>query len=147
MGMHIQITADSNDPHVLAGWWAETLGWSVEPTDAAFIRRMIDEGHASDADTRVFNGALVWKDGAAICPTGQLGSTPRQRIVFQLVPEPKTVKNRVHWDMNLTEADADKDALRTALEGRGARFLYQASQGPFTWYTMADPEGNEFCLG
>ncbi|HXD27803.1 MAG TPA: VOC family protein [Arthrobacter sp.] len=147
MGMHIQVTVDSHDPHLLAAWWAETLGWSVEPTDEAFIRCMVDEGHATEADTRVFEGDLVWKDGAAICPADQVGSRPRQRILFQLVPEPKSVKNRVHWDINLTDADPDKDTLRGTLEERGARFLHQANQGPFTWYTMADPEGNEFCLG
>ncbi|MEE1621304.1 VOC family protein [Zafaria sp. Z1313] len=147
MGFHLQTTVDSADPHAQAEWWAETLGWSVEPTEEAFIRRMIEEGHAGEDDTRVFKGQLVWKDGAAICPTEQLGQKPRQRILFQLVPEPKTVKNRVHWDINLTEADTDKESLRTGLEARGARFLYEAHQGPFTWFTMADPEGNEFCFG
>jgi hypothetical protein len=38
----------------------------VEPTDEAFIRRMIAEGHASEEDTIVHNGSLVWKEGAAI---------------------------------------------------------------------------------
>lgn len=147
MGLHIQTTVDCHDPHVLAAWWAETLDWSVEPTDEAFIRRMIDEGHATEVDTLIFQGGLVWKTAAAICPAEQVGSRPRQRILFQLVPEPKTVKNRVHWDINLTASGPDKDALRTTLEGRGARFLYQANEGPFTWYTMEDPEGNEFCLG
>ena len=36
--------------------------------------------------------------------------------------------------------------VRARLEARGAKFLYDAQQGPYSWYTMADPEGNEFCL-
>lgn len=64
----VQIVIDSADPHVLADWWAETLGWRVEEQDAAFIRQMIDAGHATETDTRVHHGALVWKEGAAIHP-------------------------------------------------------------------------------
>ncbi|MGJ9402934.1 VOC family protein [Arthrobacter sp. KK5.5] len=145
MGLNIQMTVDCRDPHVQADWWAETLGWSVEPTEESFVRDMIAQGHATDADTREYNGKLVWRLGTAICPTEQLGRKPRQRILFQEVPEPKTVKNRVHWDMNLE--GGDRDELRAALESRGATFLYEESQGPFHWYTMRDPEGNEFCFG
>jgi len=56
-----QVTVDSSDPHTLADWWAETLGWEVEPSDEAFIRRMISEGYASEDDTTIHNGVLVWK--------------------------------------------------------------------------------------
>lgn len=162
MNMHLQMTVDSVDPLAQADWWAETLGWSVEPTDEAFIRDMIAQGHATEAETTLHRGRLVWREGAAICPADQVGQIPRQRILFQAVPEPKTVKNRVHWDINLRASDdgrgggtegaptggpRDKDELREALLARGAAFLHEASQGPFTWYTMADPEGNEFCIG
>ena len=47
--LEFQVTLDCADPHVLAEWWAETLGWDVEPTNEAFIRQMIAAGHASDA--------------------------------------------------------------------------------------------------
>ena len=62
----IQVTIDCRDPHVLADWWAETLGWAVEAQDPVFIQRMIDQGHATDDDTRIHRGALVWRAGAAI---------------------------------------------------------------------------------
>lgn len=145
MTYNIQVTVDCIDPHNQADWWAETLGWTVEPSDEAFIRSMIGQGYATEADTMMHNNHLVWKDGAAICPTDQAGMKPRQRILFQPVPESKTVKNRIHLDINL-DGD-DKDALRAGLEQRGATFLYQANQGPHVWYTMKDPEGNEFCIG
>jgi hypothetical protein len=140
----IQIAVDCVDPHTLADWWAETLSWSVEPTDEAFIRSMIEKGFAQESDTVVHRGRLVWKDGAAICPTDQVGSTGRTRILFQPVPEPKQGKNRVHWDVHLDGVDYDE--MRDRLVERGASFLHTASQGPHTWHTLADPEGNEFCV-
>ncbi|WP_026555965.1 VOC family protein [Arthrobacter sp. 35W] len=144
MAYRIQIVVDSADPHQQADWWAESLGWAVEPSDEPFIRSMVAQGFATEAQTRVYNGTLVWRDGQAICPPEQLGDKDRQRILFQTAPESKTVKNRVHWDMRMD--DGDKDAVRAALEARGATFLWTASQGPHSWHTMADPEGNEFCV-
>jgi hypothetical protein len=74
MPFDFQIAVDSATPHELADWWAETLGWVLEPTDEAFIRRMIAEGQASEDETITHNGALAWRDGAAIrhpdAPTG-----------------------------------------------------------------------------
>jgi predicted enzyme related to lactoylglutathione lyase len=32
------------------------------------------------------------------------------------------------------------------VQARGATFLHRASQGPHSWVTVADPEGNEFCI-
>ncbi|AOT02369.1 VOC family protein [Arthrobacter sp. U41] len=145
MTLNIQIVVDCRHPHELADWWAETLEWAVEPQDADFIRSMIEQGFATEEQTKLHNGNLVWATGAAIRPPADLAATPpAQRILFQTVPEAKTVKNRIHWDVNL--AGADKDQARTALEARGATFLWSASQGPHSWHTMADPEGNEFCI-
>jgi len=64
--------------------------------------------------------------------------------LFQLVPEPKTVKNRIYLDVRV-----GKDNIERVLEDvqeRGATFLHRASQGPHSWVTVADPEGNEFCI-
>jgi predicted enzyme related to lactoylglutathione lyase len=61
-----------------------------------------------------------------------------------MVPEAKTVKNRVHLDVR-TGGD-DVVAVRARLVERGATILYSGRQGPHTWATMADPEGNEFCV-
>lgn len=139
----MQVTIDSASPHALADWWAETLGWQMEPQDEAFIRRMIAEGHATKADTRRYRGALVWREGAAIRPENdESGGTPR--IYFQQVPEAKAGKNRVHLDVRIG-AD-DPDAVRARLVERGATVLHTGRQGAHTWVTMADPEGNEFCV-
>ena len=145
MTLNIQIAVDCRNPHELADWWAETLEWAVEPQDESFIRSMIAQGFATEAETTIHNGNLVWGAGAAIRPPEELDATsPARRILFQTVPEEKTIKNRIHWDVKL--AGADKDQARAALEARGATFLWTASQGPHSWHTMADPEGNEFCI-
>jgi predicted enzyme related to lactoylglutathione lyase len=65
-------------------------------------------------------------------------------MYFQEVPETKTVKNRMHLDIRVGGDDAE--AVRDALVARGATILHTGSQGPHTWVTMADPEGNEFCV-
>jgi len=144
MPYDFQIVADASQPHVLADWWAETLGWVVEPSDEAFIRRMVAEGYATDDDTMTHNGALVWKAGAAIRHPDVPSGLARPRILFQLVPEPKTAKNRMHLDVRVGEENVDAEVAKLA--GRGATYLYKASQGPHWWVTMADPEGNEFCV-
>jgi hypothetical protein len=59
MVLTIQVVIDSCDPHGAADWRAETLGWEVEAQDAAFIRRMIAQGHATEADTVLHRGVLV----------------------------------------------------------------------------------------
>ena len=142
MAYDFQVTVDSADPHAQADWWAGTLGWQVEPQDEAFIRRMISAGHATDSDTTRHDGALVWKAGAAI--THPEGPQRAPRLLFQLVPEPKTVKNRVHLDVRIGTDDVEQKVAE--LTARGASFLHRGSQGPHSWVTLADPEGNEFCV-
>ena len=142
MAYTFQVAVDCREPHVLADWWADALGWSVEPQDEQFIRRMIAEGHATEAETTTHRGELVWKDGAAIRHPDGLEAAPR--MLFQRVPEAKTVKNRVHLDLRVgDEAVADVVSRLTAA---GAAFLHDGHQGPHSWVTLRDPEGNEFCV-
>jgi hypothetical protein len=145
MPYDFQIAVDASEPHVLADWWAETLGWVVEPSNEAFIRKMIAEGYATEDDAMTHNGSLVWRDGAAIRHPDELaGGGTRPRILFQLVPERKAVKNR--WHLDIRAGEENVDAQVAALTERGASYLHKASQGPHWWVTMADPEGNEFCV-
>jgi hypothetical protein len=140
MATDFQLVIDCADPHGLADWWAETLGWAVEPQDEAFIRRMVEGGQASEADTTTHRGALVWRAGAAL----NSPDPGRPRVLFQLVPEGRTVKNRLHLDLRV--GDAGRDAVVAQLLDRGATRLHDGAQGPFRWVTLADPEGNEFCV-
>ena len=140
MAYTFQVVVDCSAPHPLADWWAETLGWEREPTDEAFIRRMVEAGHAQESETMRHDGVLVWAAGAAINHPD--GGAPR--VLFQRVPEPKTVKNRLHLDVRVGEQD--RADVVTRLVDRGATVLHTGQQGPFSWVTMADPEGNEFCV-
>jgi hypothetical protein len=109
---------------------------------------VVAAGQATDADTTTHRGTLVWKVGAAIrhpdAPTTGRPAAPGQRILFQVVPEGKTVKNRVHLDVWVGTDQVPAAVER--LTARGATTLWESRQGPSTWVTMADPEGNEFCV-
>ena len=144
MAYDFQVVVDCADPHTLADWWADAIGWDVEPSDEAFIRRMVEQGHATWDDTTKHNGVLVWREGAAIRPPEGPQPAPYRRILFQLVPEPKTIKNRVHLDIRVGADNIERELER--LTARGARFLHRGQQGPHGWVTIADPEGNELCL-
>lgn len=144
MAYDFQVIIDSSDPHPLAAWWAETLGWTVEEQDPGFIYRMIAEGYATEADTATHDGKLVWRTGAAIRHPDGPATGPRKRIVFQLVPEPKTVKNRVHIDVWVGAENVGAEVDRLLV--RGATFLHKGQEGPHSWVTLADPHGNEFCV-
>jgi hypothetical protein len=144
MAFDFQVTLDCREPHVLAEWWADALGWNVEPQDPAFIREMVDKGFASLDDTVTYKGALVWKEGAAIVKPGDAASGPPRRFLFQAVPEPKITKNRMHLDLRVGAANMAAEVAR--LSAMGGVVLHTGQQGPHTWTTMADPEGNEFCV-
>jgi hypothetical protein len=101
---------------------------------------MIQAGAASEADTTRHRGALVWKEAAAL-----ISPEPgRPRMLFQRVPEPKTGKNRLHLDVPVGPERRETEIAR--LLAHGATELWRASQGPQEWATLADPEGNEFCV-
>ncbi len=63
-------------------------------------------------------------------------------IGFQRVPEPKTVKNRVHLDLHT----ADEEAEAQRIEALGATRLYVSEDPEDIFIVLADPEGNEFCV-
>jgi predicted enzyme related to lactoylglutathione lyase len=69
---------------------------------------------------------------------------PGPKLLLQHVPEPKTVKNRMHLDIDANDIEAEA----TRLEALGARRLAreQMHEHGSRWILMADPEGNEFCV-
>jgi hypothetical protein len=156
--MWVQVVIDAESPHDLADWWAATLAWEVEPQDESFIRSMIEQGYATEADTVTHNGALVWATATAVRPpadateetagtteTRPASAHSRPRLLFQQVPEPKVSKNRLHLDLR-PSPEADLAAVHADLLARGAREVGEGQQGPHRWVTYADPEGNEFCI-
>jgi Glyoxalase-like domain len=60
------------------------------------------------------------------------------------VPDAKTVKNRLHLDVNPTDREQDEEVRR--LLDLGARHADVGQAGDESWVVLADPEGNEFCV-
>ncbi len=83
------------------------------------------------------------KDGWVVVQAAEGG---RPVVGFQRVPEPKTVKNRVHLDIRAT-GGATLEEEKTRLLALGARAVRLIADEPGnTHWIMQDPEGNEFCL-
>jgi hypothetical protein len=74
-------------------------------------------------------------------------------VLFQKVPERKSVKNRVHLDVNAGAGIRDPEERHRAVEHRvlelldaGASFVDRFDDPTGYWVVMTDPEGNEFCV-
>ena len=117
---------DSHAPRTLAAWWAEALDWQLV--------------YAAD-DECVIIPSWVDPELAASTPWERLGPG----LVFVTVPEPKTIKNRLHLDL-APHTSQDRDAEVARLELLGARRVDVGQGSDVTWTVLADPEGNEFCV-
>jgi len=69
------------------------------------------------------------------------GAQPK--LLLQQVPEPRTTKNRMHFDIETPDVDGEADRLEQlgATRVEGARVEHGSR-----WVVMNDPEGNEFCV-
>jgi hypothetical protein len=117
------IVFDSAHPAGLARFWAAALdGYRVAPYDDAELARLSARG---------IDGP---EDDPEVLVEPATGTGPR--LFFNRVPEPKTVKNRVHLDLRAVDVEAEVDRLT----GLGARVLGRVRD----WVVLTDPEGNEF---
>lgn len=85
----------------------------------------------------VDDGGSQW-----FCSIG-VAADERPRWLFLAVPEPKTAKNRMHVDFGC----ADREVEIERLVGLGATRGADHDEFGHSWTVMADPEGNEFCVG
>jgi predicted enzyme related to lactoylglutathione lyase len=109
------ITIDCADPQVVGRFWETLLGWPLE-LDPEDSTSFLLQNPARGPD-----------------------------LLFQPVPEPKRVKNRVHLDLGPTERTRDEEVER--LRSAGATVVGDHRKPDGTgWVVMADPEGNEFCI-
>lgn len=148
MGTKVQIVIDCADPDRLAHFWASALGYQLEePPD----------GHATWADYWRARGLPEEELGEGIGYDRIIdGDGEGPRFWFQQVPETKTVKNRLHLDLNVSGGRPKPFAERkTIVEAESARLQAQGATVVFVHdnpsfdhvaITMQDPEGNEFCL-
>ena len=134
-----QVTFDAVDPHGTARFWAAALGYDVEDNSAR-VDQLVAAGYVQAADTVQVDGHSAFRDLEACRDPGGT----QARLLFQRVPEAKAVKNRVHLDLRVGAERVEDELAR--LVAAGARELHRGRQGPHTWVTVADPEGNEFCL-
>lgn len=146
MAIHTQTVLDCTDPHLAAGFWAAALGYERED-HSTLVRHLLDSGAVPEAATTTVDGRLAFRTVAAIRHPDDpvhpfTGSGQGRRMLFQAVPEPKTVKNRMHLDLSVGP-DA-RDAEVTRLEALGATVLAHVDADGSNHVTMADPEGNEF---
>nr|WP_245885200.1 VOC family protein [Kineococcus rhizosphaerae] len=139
-----QVTFDCADPARMAGFWAQVLGYVVQPPPAPF---------ASWPEALAAWGVPAERHGDASAVVDPEGVGPR--IYFQRVPEPKVAKNRVHLDVRAApglagaERMAALEAEAARLVAAGARVLARCAPAPpleSGHLVLADPEGNEFCL-
>jgi len=148
MALHWKLVIDCRDPHALADFWAEALGYEVEDP-GALVEQLLAAGQLPEAATVRHGGSLRFRGLAAIRHPGdafdEISGTGRgRRILFQGVSDEKLGKNRLHLDVHA--GDGDIDALADRLERLGAARVERVDQGPAgRWWVMRDPEGNEFC--
>ncbi|MBB5872419.1 putative enzyme related to lactoylglutathione lyase [Allocatelliglobosispora scoriae] len=111
------ITVDCADAYALAGFWSEVTGYPRHPDDKP--------GDPASL--------LIAPDGEG------------PGLLFVQVPDGKSVKNRLHLDLQPTDRKRDEEVDR--LIGLGAKLVDDHRKGDGTgWAVLADPEGNEFCV-
>ena len=138
------VTVDCADPGLLARFWALALGY-----------RPADPPTGFDSWEQWFERCEVpeeeWNDGAAIQDPTELSP----QLGFLKVPEGKTVKNRWHLDLKVSGGRMQPPDVRTQrIEAKAAELVAAGAselrrgpeKGPLDHITMADPEGNEFCV-
>jgi len=117
-----ELAIDCADPSGLARFWCSVLDYEVQ-----------DEG----------DGIVII--GSPLVPEGKNRPGPiPPMLTFARVPEGKTIKNRLHIDVNPTDTDQDEEVRR--LLALGARHADVGQGDDASWVVLADPEGNEFCV-
>ncbi len=141
LALTFQVTFDAADPDRLAHFWANVLGYQLQPPPDGY------------ADWEAFLAELnapreKWDAASAIVDPDGIGP----RIYFQKVPEPKSGKNRVHLDVNAgagvpaEERHQRVNAEADRVESLGASKVRVGDDWSGYWIVMQDPEGNEFCV-
>ncbi len=113
-------TIDCRDAYQLSEWWKPVLGY-VDVAD--------DPNEPGHQECMILDPA-----------TGH-------RVLFIEVPEAKSGKNRLHLDLRPREGTRDEEVERLLAHGATVFADHRGQYGPGSgWVTLADPEGNEFCI-
>ncbi|MET9916835.1 VOC family protein [Streptomyces sp. NPDC006435] len=144
----VQLTIDCADPQRMVAFWSEALGYVPEPPPA---------GHATWREYWAAMGVPEEElpAGAGDIPESIIDPAGRgPRVWFQQVPEPKTVKNRIHFDLKVgggrdVPLEVRTQRVTAAVERlveAGAGVVRIADEPDMGQYAvlLQDPEGNEF---
>lgn len=144
MPVRFQLVINCADPDRLAHFWAAALGYELAPPPTGFAN-----WHDYYRDLGLPEEELGVGADRISDPDGH-----GPRIWFQVVPDAKTVTNRLHLDIHASGERADPietrkqrvDAEASRLAGLGATFVDVLYQEGLDHYAVAmrDPEGNEF---
>jgi hypothetical protein len=131
------VTIDCRHPTSLASFWCEVLGYIEDPPPA---------GYQSWRDYDAVNGISVAEADSGCTIIDPDANLPR--IYFQQVPEAKSGKNRVHLDVVASDQHRWTDVTAAAARAveLGGTVLRESDDAADRFITLADPEGNEFCL-
>ncbi|MFF8716353.1 VOC family protein [Streptomyces sp. NPDC015184] len=148
MEMTVQLTIDCADPQKMVAFWSEALGYVPEPPSA---------GHATWREYWAAMGVPEEElpAGAGDIPESIIDPEGRgPRVWFQQVPEPKTIKNRIHFDLKVGGGRDVPLEVRTQrvtatverLVEAGATVVRIADEPDMGQYAvlLQDLEGNEF---
>jgi hypothetical protein len=143
MAIKLQVVFDAADPQKLAAFWGETIGYKEEdpPEGFASWEAWADANDIPREDRDRYD-SRVDPDGVG------------PRLFFQRVPEPKTAKNRVHLDLDVsggwgTPVEERRARVAAAVEravAAGATKVKEYDEVGQHWVVLQDPEGNEFCF-
>jgi Glyoxalase-like domain len=143
VAIKLQVVFDAADPPALAAFWGEAIGYVEEDPPEGFDSweawAVANDLPREDWDNYA---SRVDPDGAG------------PRLFFQRVPEPKTAKNRVHLDLDVsggrgTPLEFRRRKVADAVEravAAGATRVKDYDEAGQHWVVLQDPEGNEFCL-
>jgi hypothetical protein len=141
-----QLVVDCDDPHAQAMFWAAALGYVLEDSHD-LVEAVVAAGYADrERDTVEVDGRLAFRMGMGIRHPADVDA-PRgtgRRILFQAVPDRSPGKNKLHLDLNVGRERIDAEVAR--LTALGAVEQYKVDEPGGFHTTMADPEGNLFCV-
>jgi len=143
MATSIQVVFDCHNPDRLARFWAQALGYVVQPPPPGF------ESWEAWLKAQAIPESEWDRASSIVDPEGK-----GPRVYFQKVPEGKSVKNRVHLDLNVgggraTTIEERKRRIAAEIErlvSAGARQSRVVEEQGEYCVNMLDPEGNEFDL-
>ena len=138
MNTKVQVAFDCDDPHAVARFWAAAVGYEVE-RHGELVEQLVADGHLRDDETVMVDGERAFADVAACRDPEGI----RPRFFFQKVPEGKERKNRLHLDLHFDEGI---EPTVERLLGLGASKLWFSDDRGGPCWTLADIEGNEFCI-